>query len=81
MSEDKSTLGNMADAAGAKLKEGADHARAAGHEVAASMTDGATHVEHKAEAAVDRAKAGAHGAQADAHAHEARHEATDGDGH
>ena len=81
MSDDKSALGNMVDAAGAKLKEGADRLNAAGHEAAAGVTDGSTRLEHKAEATVDRAKAEVHNAQADAHASEGKREATDGDGH
>lgn len=81
MSDDKSTLGNMVDAAGAKLKEGADRAKAAGHEVVSDLTTGRTHVEHKAEAIEHRAKAEVHNVQADAEYSEGKREATDGDGH
>ncbi|WP_084048681.1 hypothetical protein [Deinococcus hopiensis] len=81
MGEDKSTLGNMVDAAGAKLKEGADRLGAAGHEAVSDLTTGRTHVEHKAEAMEDRAKAEVHNLQADANYAEGKQEASDGDGH
>lgn len=77
MSDDKSTLGNLADAAGAKLKEGADRARAAGHDVAGAFSD---NPKHDAEAMEDRAKAEVHNTQAHAEYSEGKREATDGDG-
>ncbi len=78
MSDDKSALENMADAAGAKLKEGADRARAAGHDAAGALSNNR---KHDAEAAVDRAKAEVHNAQAHGEYREGKREATDGDGH
>ncbi|GBF04876.1 hypothetical protein DAERI_030042 [Deinococcus aerius] len=78
MSDDKSTLENMADAAGAKLKEGADRARAAGHDVAGAFSDSP---KHDIEAAEDRAKAEVHNAEAHAEYREGKREAQDGDGH
>ncbi|WP_026332292.1 hypothetical protein [Deinococcus apachensis] len=81
MSDDKSTLEKMGDAAGAKLKEGADRARAAGHEIASGLTDGASRLENNAEAAVDRGKAEVHNAEAHAEYREGKREAQDGDGH
>lgn len=80
MSDDKSTLGNMADAAKAKLNEGVDRARAAGHEVASHIGGTADNLEDKAQAAKDRAKAEAHNAEAHAEYHEGKREAQDGDG-
>lgn len=78
MSDDKSTLGNMADAAKAKLDEGADRAREAGHNVAHAVTGDA---HHKAEALEDRAKAELNNREAHAEFHEGKQEARDGDGH
>ena len=77
MSDDKSTLGNMADAAKAKLNEGADRMREAGHNVAHAVTGDA---HHKAEALEDRAKAELNNREAHAEFHEGKQEATDGDG-
>lgn len=78
MSDDKSALENMADAAGAKLKEGADRARAAGHDVAGAVSD---NPKHDAEGAMDRAKAEVHNAEAHVEYRDGKREATDGDGH
>ncbi|GAA5435675.1 hypothetical protein [Deinococcus aquaticus] len=77
MSDDKSTAGNMLDAAKAKVNEAADRAREAGHNVAHAVTGDA---HHKAEALEDRAKAEVHNAQANAEYSEGKREATDGDG-
>ncbi|MBB5232992.1 hypothetical protein [Deinococcus budaensis] len=81
MSDDKSTLGNMADAAKAKINEGADRARAAGHEIASHVGGTADNLEDKAQAAKDRAKAEGHNAEAHAEYSEGKREAQDGDGH
>ncbi|QBY08945.1 hypothetical protein E5F05_13915 [Deinococcus metallilatus] len=81
MSDDKSALENMADAAGAKLKEGADRARAAGHDIASNFGGTADNLKDKAEAAEDRAKAEVHNAEAHAEYNEGKREAQDGDGH
>ena len=77
MSEDKSTLENMADAAGAKLQEGADRARAVGHDIAGAFSD---NPKHDAEAMEDRAKAEVHNTQAHMEYNEGKRESTDGDG-
>ncbi|EYB67639.1 hypothetical protein DEIPH_ctg033orf0051 [Deinococcus phoenicis] len=81
MSDDKSTLENMADAAGAKLKEGADRARAAGHDLASNFGGTVDNLKDKAEAAEDRAKAEVHNAEAHAEYNSGKREAQDGDGH
>lgn len=81
MSEDKSALENMADAAGAKLKEGVDRARAAGHEVASNFGGTGDNLMDQAQATKDRAKADVHNAEAHAEYGESKREATDGDGH
>ena len=79
---DKSALENMVDAAGAKLSEVADRARAAGHEAAARTSDSPLDTAaEKVKAGIDRAKAGLHGAEAQAEYDEGKREATDGDGH
>lgn len=75
---DKSTAGNMADAATAKANEAADRAREAGHNVAHAVTGD---VSHKAEALKDRAKAELHNKEARAEYSEGKREARDGDGH
>ncbi|MBZ9753412.1 hypothetical protein K7W42_21490 [Deinococcus sp. HMF7604] len=75
---DKSTAGNMLDAAKAKVDEAADRAREAGHNVAHAVTGDA---HHKAEALEDRAKAELHNTQAHAEYSEGKREAQDGDGH
>ena len=81
MSE-KTTLDHLADAAGAKLNEAADRARAAGHEVAARVSDSPLDTaSEKVKAGVDRAKAGVHNAEAHASYDEGSQEARDGDGH
>ncbi|PTA69242.1 hypothetical protein [Deinococcus arcticus] len=74
---DKSTPGNMLDAAKAKVNEAADRARETGHNVAHAVTGD---VHHKAEALEDRAKAEVHNNQAHAEYSEGKREATDGDG-
>ncbi|MFK7603069.1 hypothetical protein ACI3L1_12745 [Deinococcus sp. SM5_A1] len=82
MSDDKSTAGNMLDAAKAKINEGADRARAAGHEVASHVGGSATeNATDKAKAVEDRAKAEVHNAQAHGEYNEGKKEAKDGDGH
>lgn len=82
MSDDKSTAENMLDSAKAKVNEGADRARAAGHDVA-SKVGGSTleNMGDKAQATEDRAKAEVHNAQANANYDEGKREAKDGDGH
>lgn len=79
---DKSALENLVDAAGAKLNEAADRARAAGHEVAARLSDSPLETAaEKVKAGVDRVKAEGHNAQAHAEFDEGKREAGDGDGH
>ncbi|BDP41497.1 hypothetical protein DAETH_14660 [Deinococcus aetherius] len=80
MSDDKSTLGNLADAAKAKLNEGADRARAAAHDVASNFGGTADNMMDKAQATEDRAKAEVHNAEAHANYNEGKREAQDGDG-
>ena len=82
MSDDKSTAGNMLDAAKAKINEGADRARAAGHDLA-SKVGGSTleNAGDKAKAVEDRAKAEVHNAEANASYSEGKREVKDGDGH
>ncbi|MEF2277631.1 hypothetical protein V3W47_04915 [Deinococcus sp. YIM 134068] len=80
MSDDKSTLGNLADAAKAKINEGADRARAAGHDLASHVGGTADNLGDKAEAAEDRAKAEVHNAKANAEYQGGKREAQDGDG-
>jgi hypothetical protein len=66
MSEDKSTAENLLDAAKAKVNEGADRLRAAGHEAASHVGDNPLeNGADKAKAVEDRAKAEAHNAEAD----------------
>lgn len=66
MSEDKSTAENLLDAAKAKVNEGADRLRAAGHEAASHVGDNPIeNAADKAKAAEDRAKAEVHNAEAD----------------
>ncbi|GGL76755.1 hypothetical protein GCM10010840_13530 [Deinococcus aerolatus] len=81
MSDDKSTAGNMLDAAKAKVKEGADRARAAGHDLASNMGGTMDNMEDKAKATEDRAKAEVHNAEANANYNEGKRESKDGDGH
>lgn len=79
---DKNALENMMDAAKAKLDEAGDRARAAGHEVAARLSDNPLDTAaEKVKAGVDRAKAELHNAEAHADFNEGKREATDGDGH
>ncbi|MFB9994882.1 hypothetical protein ACFFLM_23310 [Deinococcus oregonensis] len=81
MSEDKSTLGNMVDAAKAKINEGADRARAAGHDLASHVGGSpAENAVDKAQAAEDRVKAEVHNREAKAEYNEGKSEAKDGDG-
>ncbi len=82
MSDDKSTAGNMLDAAKAKINEGADRARAAAHDLQ-SKVGGSTleNMGDKAKATEDRAKAEVHNAEANASYNEGKREAKDGDGH
>lgn len=75
---DKSTAGNMLDAAKAKVNEAADRAREAGHNAAHAVTGD---TKHKAEALEDRAKAEVHNREANAEYSEGKREARDGDGH
>ena len=73
MSEDKSTAGNLLDAAKAKVNEGADRLRAAGHDVASQVGNNpAENAADKANALKDHAKAEGHNAQADHHLNEAK---------
>lgn len=73
-----STAADVAGAAGNKIEEGADRLRAAGHEVAATVTG---NPKHDALAAEDRAHAEMNNAQARSDASAAKTEARDGDGH
>lgn len=75
---DKSTAGNMLDAAAAKVNEAADRAREAGHNAAHAVTGNVT---DKAQALEDRAKAEIHNREAHAEYDEGKREAQDGDGH
>ncbi|WP_309572429.1 hypothetical protein [Deinococcus sp.] len=75
---DKSTAGNMLDAAKAKVNEGADRAREAGHNLSHAVTGD---MKDKAEAVEDHAKAKVHNAEANAEYTEGKREAKDGDGH
>ncbi len=69
MTDDKDTAGNLADAARNKLNEGADRARAAGHEVASNASDNPVdQVTEKAKATGNRLKAEVHNAEAHADA-------------
>ncbi|AIZ45580.1 hypothetical protein QR90_11565 [Deinococcus radiopugnans] len=81
MSDDKSTAGNMLDAAKAKINEGADRARAAGHDLASNVGGTMDNMGDKAKATEDRAKAEVHNAEAHANYNEGKREAKDGDGH
>ena len=82
MSDDKSAASNLLDAAKAKVNEGADRLRAAGHEAASHVGGGTVdNLGDKAKAAEDRAKAEVHNAQANADLNAGKAEAKDGDGH
>lgn len=82
MSDDKSTVENVVDAAKAKVNEAADRARAAGHEVASKLSNNSLDAAaEKVKAVADRAKAEVHNAEAHANLDEAKREAKDGDGH
>ncbi|WP_027483365.1 hypothetical protein [Deinococcus pimensis] len=65
-------LGEAADAVKSKVNEGADRARAEGHDFNAETADNPVdRVVEKGKAVVDRAKAGLHGANADRQARDA----------
>jgi hypothetical protein len=82
VSDDKSAASNLLDAAKAKVNEGADRLRAAGHEAASKVGDNPVdNLADKAKATEDRAKAEVHNAQANANFSEGKREAKDGDGH
>ncbi|MFC5847839.1 hypothetical protein [Deinococcus petrolearius] len=82
MSDDKNTVQNLADAAKAKINEGADRLRAAGHDLASNVGDDhANNAADKLQATEDRAKAELHNREAQAHYNEGQREARDGDGH
>jgi hypothetical protein len=66
---DDNKAGNLLDAAKAKIDEGADRLRAAGHDVASNVGS------NPAENAVDKAKAAEDRARAEGHNAEAHHEA------
>ncbi|AFD25619.1 hypothetical protein DGo_CA1692 [Deinococcus gobiensis I-0] len=73
---------NLADAAKAKINEGADRLRAAGHDVASKV--GNDHVDNaadKVKATEDRARAELHNREAHAEYNEGKRESKDGDGH
>lgn len=75
MSDDKSAAQNMLDAAKAKVNEGADRLRAAGHDAASKVGDHPLdNAADKAEAVEDRAKAEVHHAEADHSADKARND-------
>jgi hypothetical protein len=64
---------SAAHAVKSKVNEGADRARAAGHDAAAETRDNPIdRVSDKAQAGVDRAKAGVNEAKADLHAEDAK---------
>ncbi|MFC4452793.1 hypothetical protein [Deinococcus sonorensis] len=73
MSDDKSSAANLVDAAKAKVNEGADRLRAAGHEAASHNGD------NPLENLVDKGKAMADNARAEGHHAEADHEAREAD--
>ncbi|MFC4637066.1 hypothetical protein [Deinococcus hohokamensis] len=75
---DKTAAENMLDAAGAKVSEGADRLREAGHNAAHAVTGD---LGDKAAALEDRAKAELHNREAHAEYRAAQREAQDGDGH
>ena len=69
---DDNKAGHLLDAAKAKIDEGADRARAAGHDLASKV--GHNPLENagdKAQAVKDRAKAEVHNAEADHHMNKA----------
>ena len=70
---DDNKAGNLLDAAKAKIDEGADRLRAAGHEVASKVGS------NPAENAADKAKAAEDHARAEGHNAEAHHEANKAD--
>lgn len=75
---DKTAAENMLDAASAKIKEGADRAREAGHDAAHAVSGD---LGDKVAALEDRAKAELHNREARAEYREGKREAQDGDGH
>jgi hypothetical protein len=75
MSDDKSAAGNMLDAAKAKVNEGADRLRAAGHDAASKVGNNPLeNAADKAKSAEDSAKAEVHHAEADHSANKARND-------
>ncbi|MFC6591072.1 hypothetical protein ACFP81_02845 [Deinococcus lacus] len=75
---EKNALENLADAAKAKLQEGADRARAAGHDVAGEVGDSPLeNLKDKLEGGVDKVKAGLHGAQAESSFDKAKEQISD----
>ena len=82
MSDDKSAAGNFLDSAKAKVNEGVDRAKAAGHDLASNVGDSSMeNAGDKAKAVEDRAKAEVHNAQANANYNEGKRESKDGDSH
>ena len=72
---DDNKAGNLLDAAKAKVNEGADRARAAGHDLASKVgNDPLENAGDKAKAVEDRAKAEGHNAEADHHMDKADHD-------
>jgi len=70
---DDNKAGNLLDAAKAKIDEGADRLRAAGHEVASKVGNNpAENAADKAKAVEDRTKAEVHNAEADHNYNEAK---------
>jgi hypothetical protein len=75
MSDDKSAAGNMLDAAKAKVNEGADRLRAAGHDAASKVGNNPLeNAADKAKSAEDSARAEVHHAEADHSADKARND-------
>ena len=64
MRDDKNFLENLADAAVAKVNEGADRARAAGHDVASGSGNLLDNVSDKLKEGADRTRAEVHNAEA-----------------
>lgn len=82
MSDDKSAAENFVDSAKAKVNEGVDRAKAAGHNLESGMSNNSLDsAENKAKGMADRAKAEGHNAEANANYNEGKRESTDGDGH
>jgi hypothetical protein len=64
MTDTKNDAGNLLDAAKAKVNEGVDRAKAAGHDVAAQVGNSADNAADHARATEDRVKAEGHNAEA-----------------